>query len=90
MLSYHAKAHGIAMYLLHIAFKPVGLTKFSPAQKRCMKQFLQNTKLQCVRQSLAVGPACGGEGERGCLFDAELPLLLARMKAETAALAAGD
>lgn len=36
-----------------------------------------------------VGPACGVDGELGCLFDAKLPLLL-RMKAVTAAFAAGD
>ena len=44
-----------------------------------------------MRQSLAVGPACGGKGELGCLFGAKLLLLLlARLKAETAACAAGD
>ena len=50
---------------------------------------MKNIELQSVRQPPAVGPVSGGKGERCCLFHAELPLLLAYMKAETAALAAG-
>ena len=51
----------------------------------------KNTELQTVCQSLAVGPACGGKGELGCLLGAKfLLLLLAVMKAETAVFAAGD